>query len=48
MSDWSPTVLQYLRGLARAVGPDTVGGPVDLAQDVVNLGIAGPARKQPL
>lgn len=31
----------YLRGLARGVGPDLLGGPVDLARDVLNLGIAG-------
>ena len=41
MADFPKGALQYLRGLARAVGPDTLGGPVDLAQDVVNLGIAG-------
>lgn len=31
----------YLRGLARALGPDLLGGPVDLARDGLNLGIAG-------
>lgn len=31
----------YLRGLARGLGPDLVGGPVDLARDALNLGIGG-------
>ena len=31
----------YLRGLARGLGPDLLGGPVDLARDALNLGIAG-------
>lgn len=31
----------YLRGLARGLGPDLLGGPVDLARDGLNLGIAG-------
>lgn len=33
--------LDFLKGIARALGPDVVGGPVDLAEMVVNLGRAG-------
>lgn len=35
------TLAEYLRGLARGLGPDLLGGPVDLARDAVNLGLAG-------
>lgn len=33
--------LDFLKGIARGLGPDVVGGPVDLAEMVVNLGKAG-------
>lgn len=33
--------LDFLKGIARGLGPDVVGGPVDLAEMVTNLGRAG-------
>lgn len=35
------TAIRYLNGLARALGPDNLGMPVDAAAQALNLGLAG-------
>jgi hypothetical protein len=35
------TAIRYFNGLARGLGPDVLGAPVDAATQLTNLAIAG-------